>query len=226
MTINDVRALREAGNHAEHLAAAKAYVGEHPGDVLAQIEAAYGHDRNNLERAAIAHYDEAYRLGVPAPLRRRFLVGYGSTLRNVGRIDDAIAILGQAVADDPGYPPFAAFLALALGSAGHHKPALATMLGCLLDVAKPQSFDGYERALGEYYRELLGDAVPAACACARLETSTTRADDAGLSELESRESIDWPHGTSVFTYRCTTCGTKWQCEQDESWPADRWARSP
>ncbi len=154
-TIDDVRGLREAGKHVEHLAAAKAYVVEHPGDVLAQIEAAYGHDRNNLEGAAITYYDEAYRLGVPAPLRRRFLVGYGSTLRNVGRIDDAIAILGQAVADDPAYPPFAAFLALALGSAGHHQAALATLLGCTLDVAKPHAFDGYERALGEYYAELL-----------------------------------------------------------------------
>lgn len=154
MTIDDVRALREAGKHAEHLAAAKAYVAEHPGDVLAQIEAAYGHDRNGFERVAIAYYDEAYRLGVPEALRRRFLVGYGSTLRNVGRIDDAIAILGRAVADDP-YPPFAAFLALALGSAGHHEAALATLLGCALDAARPAAFDGYERALAEYQRELL-----------------------------------------------------------------------
>ena len=155
MTVHDVRALREAGNHAEHLAAAKTYVTAHPGDVLGQIEAAYGHDRNGFEREAIAYYDEAYRLGVPAELRRRFIVGYGSTLRNVGRIDDAIAILSRAIADDPAYPAFAAFLALALGSAGHPKTALATMLGCALDAAKPGAFDGYERALSEYHQELL-----------------------------------------------------------------------
>lgn len=155
--IDDVRALREAGKHEAHLAAAKKLVAERPFDVLAQIEAAYGHDRNNLEREAIRHYDEAYRLGVPEPLRRRFLVGYGSTLRNVGRLDDAIAILAQAIADDPGYPPFDAFLSLALLSAGHPKAALAAMLGVVLDVAKPGSFDGYERALGEYHKELLAE---------------------------------------------------------------------
>jgi len=120
------------------------------------IAAAYAHDRAGREHDAIRHYDAAHQLGVPAAERRRFTVGYGSTLRNVGRFDDAIAILGQAVADDPEYPAFAAFLALALHSAGHPREALATMLGCALDVARPGALDGYERALTEYHRELLG----------------------------------------------------------------------
>jgi hypothetical protein len=155
ITFDDVRASREAGHHEEHLALARRFVASHPTDVRAQIEAAYGHDRNNLERQAIGFYDEAYRLGVPSELRRRFLVGYGSTLRNVGRIDDSVAVLAQAVADDPGYPAFAAFLALALLSAGHPKAGMAAMLGCALDVARPGAFEGYERALAEYQRELI-----------------------------------------------------------------------
>jgi len=155
MTVDEVRALREAGRHEEHLVAARRLVADRPGDVLAQIEAAYAHDRAGRERDAIVHYDEAYRLDVPGPATRRFLVGYGSTLRNVNRLDDAVAILAQAVADDPGYPAFAAFLALALGSAGHHRAALAAMLGCALDASRPGAFDGYERALGDYHRELL-----------------------------------------------------------------------
>ena len=120
-----------------------------------EIKAAYESDRAGREHEAIRHYDAAYQLGVPEPLRRRFLVGYGSTLRNVGRIDDAIGVLAQAVADDPSYPPYTAFLALALGSGGQPRAALAAMLGCALDVARPGVFDGYERALGEYHRELL-----------------------------------------------------------------------
>jgi predicted Zn-dependent protease len=119
------------------------------------IAAAYAHDRAGDERAAIRYYDAAYRLGVPDDERRRFLVGYGSTLRNVGRADEAVAVLAQAAADDPEYPPFTAFLALALADAGHPQAALAAMLGCALDAARPDAFDGYERALGEYHRELL-----------------------------------------------------------------------
>lgn len=124
------------------------------------IAAAYAHDREGDEHGAIRYYDAAYRLGVPEDRRKRFLVGYGSTLRNVGRAEEAVAILAQAVADYPDYPAFAAFLALALADAGHPRAALAAMLGCALDAARPGVFDGYERALGDYHRELLGVDAP------------------------------------------------------------------
>ncbi len=124
------------------------------------IATAYAHDRAGDERAAVRYYDAAYRRGVPEDQRKRFLVGYGSTLRNVGRAEEAVAILAQAVADHPDYPAFAAFLALALADAGHPKAALAAMLGCALDAAREGAFDGYERALGAYHRELLGVESP------------------------------------------------------------------
>jgi len=124
-------------------------------DIATVLAAAYAHDRDGDERAAIRYYDEAYRRGVPASERRRFTVGYGSTLRNVGRADEAVAVLAQAIADDADYPAFAAFLALALADAGHPKAALAAMLGCALDAARPGAFDGFERALAEYHALLL-----------------------------------------------------------------------
>jgi predicted Zn-dependent protease len=155
MTLDEIRTLKAAGRHDEVLVLARALVLEHPEDPHVQFEAACAHDRVGLEREAIPHYDAVYRLGVPADIRRRFVVGYGSTLRNVGRIDDAIGILGQAVHDDPEYPAFAAFLALALLSAGEPRAALAAMLGCALDAARPNVFEGYERALAEYHTELL-----------------------------------------------------------------------
>jgi len=124
-------------------------------DIRKLLDAAYAHDREGDERAAIKFYDAAYRAGVPVSERRKFLVGYGSTLRNVGRAEEAVAILGQAIVDDPDYPAFTAFLALALADAGHPKAALAVMLGCALDAARPDAFDGYERALTEYHQLLL-----------------------------------------------------------------------
>lgn len=121
-------------------------------EVLAQ---AYALDREGRERDAVRVYEQARALGVPEGERRRFTIGYGSTLRNVGRADDAVGVFAQAIADDPDYPAFAAFLALALADAGHVRAALAAMLGCALDAARPGAFDGYERALGEYHRALL-----------------------------------------------------------------------
>jgi predicted Zn-dependent protease len=160
MTLDEVRALRTTGRHDEHLTAARALVAARPDNPEAQIEAAYAHDTAGLERAAIAHYEAAHRLGVPASERRNFTVGFGSTLRNVGRADDAVAVLGQAIADDPDFAPFHAFLALALHSAGHPRAALAAMLGCALEVARPDAFDRYERSLNEYHREPLGELAP------------------------------------------------------------------
>ena len=120
-----------------------------------ELARAYALDREGDERAAIKHYDAAYRLGVPADKEKGFLVGYGSTLRNVGRAEEAVAILGEAVKKYPDYPALGAFLALALLDAGHPHAAVAAMLGVALDVARPGVFDGYDRALGEYHAELL-----------------------------------------------------------------------
>ncbi len=124
-------------------------------DVAALIAAAYEHDRRGDERGAIRYYERAWARGVPEAERRGFLVGFGSTLRNVGRADDAVALLAAAVAADPGYPPLRAFLSLALFSSGHPRAALAAMLGVVLDVAGPGALDGYDRALGDYHQELL-----------------------------------------------------------------------
>lgn len=130
-----------------------------PDDVEARIAAAYGLDRVGREQEAIAHYDAAWRLGVPDDRRRRFVVGYGSTLLDVGRIEEAVAVLGDASSADPRYPAFKAFLALALHWSGERAAALATMLDALLDVEDGCSLDGYEGALVEYQRELLDQAV-------------------------------------------------------------------
>ena len=136
-----------------------ARAGSQPGDVTARIAAAYACDRAGREREAVAHYDAAWALGVPPEARRRFLVGYGSTLRNVGRVDESVAILGEAVAADPDYAPFKVFLGLALHSAGQHAAAIATLLEAILDLHGGAHHDGFERAIGEYQREILDRAL-------------------------------------------------------------------
>jgi predicted Zn-dependent protease len=71
-----------------------------------------------------------------------------------GKPDDAAAILGEALQTDPAYPPYLAFLSLALFHGAHPRQALATMLHCALEAA-PAAFDGFERVLGEHYAALL-----------------------------------------------------------------------
>jgi tetratricopeptide (TPR) repeat protein len=135
-------------------------------EVRAVIAKAYACDREGDERAAVRYYDAAWELGVPDDVKQQFLVGYGSTLRNVGRADDAVAILGEAVAEFPDYPALQVFLALALHSAGHPAAGLAAMLAVVLDLNAAAAagegrgpLDGYQRALGDYHRELLDAAI-------------------------------------------------------------------
>ncbi len=133
--------------------------GHAPGDVAAQLAAAAACDRAGDPATAIRYYERARDLGVPVADLRRFTVGFGSTLRSLGRTDDAVAILGEAAAADPDYAPYRAFLALALLSAGQPRAAVATMLGVALDVAPPGALDGFAPALGDAYAALLAAAV-------------------------------------------------------------------
>jgi tetratricopeptide (TPR) repeat protein len=122
------------------------------------IARAYALDREGREHDAIRYYERAWQQGIPDDERRHFIVGFGSTLRNVGRADEAVALLADAVNDDPLYAPYSAFLGLALLAAGNAAAAVATMLGIVFDHA-PDALDTYGRALNEYHQELLAAAT-------------------------------------------------------------------
>lgn len=85
---------------------------------------------------------------------RREIVERARALITAGKASDAAAILGEAIQEDPAYPPYLAFLALALFHSAHPRQALGTMLHCALEAA-PDAFDGWQAALNEQYTYLL-----------------------------------------------------------------------
>lgn len=155
-----IASLRVSGDHDAVHRRAVALADAHPDHLRCVTSAAYACDRLGRERDAINYYTRAWELGGPAGDERAgFLLGYGSTLRNVGRHDDAVAILAEAVAAFPGHAALRAFLALALHSAGHATLALATMLDAGL-ATSPEAFAPYRRALADYLDELQQAALP------------------------------------------------------------------
>lgn len=155
--IERVRELRAAERFDEFVAEARALAAAHPTAVAAQLEAAYACDRYGEEADAICYYDAAWKLGVPDADRKKFLVGYGSTLRNVGRIAESVERLQAAVAEMPEVAALPAFLALSLHSAGRHDEALVAALDAVLRTnAATSTLDGYERALRYYRDEIAG----------------------------------------------------------------------
>jgi tetratricopeptide (TPR) repeat protein len=150
-----LRELRAAERFDELVAQARALAAAHPAEVSVQLEAAYACDRYGEEIDAICYYDAAWQLGVPRAARKKFFVGYGSTLRNVGRIAESIERLQAAVAELPEVAALPAFLALSLHSAGRHDEAMVAALDAVLRTnAATSALDGYERALSHYRDEI------------------------------------------------------------------------
>lgn len=113
----------------EAVAAMRALASAYPGaDGRAAFELAGMYDSHGFEHEAEREYERALSLGLEPEQHAQLAVQYGSTLRNTGRLDDAIAVLEGA----PTHPSTGAaprvFLALALHSAGRHDEAMRVVV--------------------------------------------------------------------------------------------------
>ncbi|MFC7562940.1 tetratricopeptide repeat protein [Actinomadura namibiensis] len=125
---------------------------ERPGDALAEYELASALDSTGDEARAAEHYERAFAAGLPACLRRPATIQYASTLRNLGRFEESVALLTaeRDAGSDELDGAVAAFLALALTSAGRERQAVGVALGALAP-----HLPRYRRSLANYARELL-----------------------------------------------------------------------
>jgi tetratricopeptide (TPR) repeat protein len=129
---------------------------QHPGDAQALFAWAGALDFADREAEAAPVYEQAFSAGLAGDDLRRGLIQYGSTLRNLGRFDEAVAALRQADAQFPGHDSVTAFLALALTSAGRCEEAVARLIVLALDRIGGEDLDHYEWALRNYAAELSG----------------------------------------------------------------------
>lgn len=124
-------------------------------DGRAAFELAGMYDSMGFEAEAGAEYERALELGLDEARHAQLAVQYGSTLRNLGRIEEAIAILrGAPTHASTGSAP-RLILALALHSAGHKDEALRVALEAQLD-----SLPRYQRSMRAYAAALTEAAAP------------------------------------------------------------------
>ena len=126
-------------------------------EAKAEFIKACEHDRWGEESEAIPSYERALALGLPPEDRLGAMLGLGSSLRNVGRHEEAVATLRAAVAEFPDHAPLRSFLALALHSSGEPDEAVAALLDLVLRHAP---LNGYEVALRDYRNSLLKTGAP------------------------------------------------------------------
>jgi tetratricopeptide (TPR) repeat protein len=129
---------------------------QHPGDARALLEYAGALDFAGQEAEAAPVYEQAFDAGLDGDDLRLGLIQYGSTLRNLGCFEEAVAALRRADEQFPGHDSVAAFLALALTSAGRCHEAVARLIILALERIGGEDLGHYERALRNYAAELSG----------------------------------------------------------------------
>ncbi|WP_405217070.1 tetratricopeptide repeat protein [Agrococcus sp. Ld7] len=119
-----------------------------PHPALGLFELASAHDGAGLESEAAALYEQAAAEGlaeIDPDLDAHRQIQHASTLRNLGRVDEALTMLREA----PEHPEVGAardaFIALTLHDAGRHAEALRVALEALVP-----TMPMYRRALSGY----------------------------------------------------------------------------
>jgi tetratricopeptide (TPR) repeat protein len=126
-----------------------------PDDGLVAYQAAWIHDRLGLEGEAVPYYRKALssgQLGIEDRLGA--LTGCGSTLRILGRYQEAVEMLEGALAEFPDDGGLAAFLAMALYNIGRHHEATRLLLRLIVSTSTAPNVAAYGAAI-EYYAQNL-----------------------------------------------------------------------
>jgi tetratricopeptide (TPR) repeat protein len=112
------------------------------------------HDSAGREEQAIPHYERALALGLREDLVPGALLQLGSSLRNVGRNDEAVALFDDAVARFPNHVALRLFRAFALATAGRDREALVDVLELARTRIEAPEIERYRRSLENYTRAL------------------------------------------------------------------------
>ena len=126
----------------------------HPHVADIEYQLAWTLDAQGREAEARPHYEAALALGLPPNDHAGALIGLGSTLRNLGEIDRAAAVLESGRDLFPDLREFDAFLALVRHDQGRHAEALQLALTTLADTADDPGITAYSRALRHYADQL------------------------------------------------------------------------
>jgi hypothetical protein len=124
---------------------------EAPDPAVAAFERACAFDSTGHSDRAAPLYREALAAGLSGIRRRRATIQLASSLRNVGRADESVALLRaeRGAASDELDDAVSGFLALALADVGEEREGLALALETLAP-----HLPRYQRSLGNYARSL------------------------------------------------------------------------
>jgi cyanophycin synthetase len=123
-------------------------------DAIAEYEAGGVHDSAGRADQAVPHYERALELGLPPELEPRCRLQLASSLRNLNRVDEAIAIFDEAISRYPDDAALRLFRAFALADAGRAREALVDVIDLARTRIDAPEIERYARSLAAYTRQL------------------------------------------------------------------------
>jgi len=128
--------MSESESDLRELATLREQAEAKPDDAIAWYQLGSALDSAGYEAEAIDAYDQVFHLGIdnlPEENRPQVFVQTGSTLRNLGRLDEARKLLEQGRIRFPDVQALSAFLALVEISDGEHRRAIDLLFDALLN---------------------------------------------------------------------------------------------
>ena len=150
----EIAALWEVDDDAARIRAAQRLVDAHPGDPRLVFELAGTKDAAGDEFGAIPLYEEAIKAGLAEPHRHRAGLQLASSLRVVGRPEEADALLTEIIDTRPHSTAAQLFRALVQADLGQERQAVADLIRATLDATTDPEAQAYRRPLREYADEL------------------------------------------------------------------------
>jgi len=148
---------RDRANMRPTIDAFEAVLRNHPDEPRVVYEVGGAYDTDGQEERAIGYYERALALGLDGELRRRCLLQYGSTLRNLGRLEESLAVFDRAIAEYPSSVSLPVFKALTLHAQRRPNAAIADLLEAIADRLDSPEIARYGAAIrgnAEYIRDL------------------------------------------------------------------------
>ena len=149
-----IAALWAVEDPEARIAAGRDLAEAHPGDGRIAYEYAGTYDSAGREEDAVPLYREALALGLREPHRHRAQLQLASSLRNLGRLDEASALVDEVAAAHPDSVGVNMFRVLVLHDAGRGPEALRDLMTLLATTSTDDDVARYRRALTAYASEL------------------------------------------------------------------------
>jgi tetratricopeptide (TPR) repeat protein len=158
--IDRIFAARDRENMQPTIDAFQKLLNEHPDNARLVYEVGGAYDTAGHEQAAVEYYTRALELGLDPDARRRCLLQFASTLRNLDRVDDSLAMFDQAIAEYPDSPSLKVFKAPTLHASDRANAGSALLLTTIADHLESPEIARYEAAIrgnAEYVDSLTDD---------------------------------------------------------------------